>query len=86
MLSVRTIKVNFAMVSHYLNNRNIKNSFETDEKSHLVCFDLMFPFRPKFCKFFSLIERWEPLTHFSATNLLSICNYIFKKWVIRWNF
>ena len=29
----------------------------------------MFPFRPTFCKFFSLIGRWGPLTHFSITNL-----------------
>ena len=29
------------MVSHYLNNRNNKNSFETDKKSHLVCLDLI---------------------------------------------
>ena len=28
---VRIIKANFAMISHYLNNRNIKNSFETDK-------------------------------------------------------
>ena len=41
VISVRTINANFAMVSHYLNNRNMKNSFEADKKSHLVCLDLI---------------------------------------------
>ena len=42
--------------------------------------------RSKMCKFFSLIEIWGRLTHFSVTNLLSICNYICNKWVNHWNF
>ena len=29
------------MVSHYLNNRNIKNTFETDKKSRLLCLNLI---------------------------------------------
>ena len=45
----------------------------------------MFNFRPEFWKFFSLIEKWKPLTRFSITTLLSIYNYIFKKWVNRYN-
>ena len=32
VLLVRTIKANFAMVSPYLNKRNIKNPFQTDKK------------------------------------------------------
>ena len=46
----------------------------------------MFDFRPNFLKFFSLIERWESLTLFSVTNLLSIYDYVFKKWVNSWHF
>ena len=38
---VRTIKANFAMASHKLNNGNIKDSFEADKKSYLVCLDLI---------------------------------------------
>ena len=40
----------------------------------------------KFCTFFSLIEIWGRLTHFSVTELLSIYHYILNESVNRWNF
>ena len=35
-------------------------------------------FRPKFCKFFLLIEIWGWLTHFSITNFVCIYDYMLK--------
>ena len=39
----------------------------------------MFRFRPKFCKFFSLIEIWGWLTNFSITNFWCIYDYMLKE-------
>ena len=63
----------------------MKILFETI-KSHLNWLDLMFLFRPTFCKFFSMIEIWGWLTYFPITNLLCIYNYLLQKWVKRWHF
>ena len=64
---VRTIKADFAMVSHNLNHKKKKKKLIKKSIS-MVRF-----------KFFSLTERWGPLTHFSTINLLSIYDYILKK-------
>ena len=48
-------------------------------KSYLVWLDLMFLFRPTFCKFFSLVEIWGWLTHFPITNFLCSYDYMLEK-------
>ena len=44
----------------------------------MVRFNKCFYFRPKFCRFFSLIEIWGWLTHFLITNFLCIYDYMSK--------
>ena len=38
---INKIETKFVMVSHYLTNRYIKNSFRNDKRSHLVWIDLI---------------------------------------------
>ena len=53
---IKANKVIFPMVSHYLKNCNIKNSFWNDKKVvKYGCIELTFPFRLKFGSF----SHWQ---------------------------
>ena len=39
------------------------------------------PARPNVCQYLLSIRKWRGLTDFSMKNLLSIYNYLLKKWI-----
>ena len=52
----------------------------------MVRFNQRFLLDLNFLSFFSFIEIWGCLTHFSITNLLRIYDYMLNKWVKCWHF
>ena len=72
--------------THYVTTIQVLINFGRQTSSLITWASEAKFFRSKFCNFFSLIEIWGRLTHFSVTNLLSIYDYILDKWINRWNF
>ena len=72
--------------THYVTTIQVLINFGRQTSSLITWASEAKFFRSKFCNFFSLIEIWGRLTHFSVINLLSIYDYILDKRVNRWNF
>ena len=70
--------------THYVSIISVLINLESQRCSLMTLSSEAKNFGWKFCTFFSLIEIWGWLVHFSLTGLLSIYDYILDKWDNPW--